>query len=109
MLLAKNYEYYLELDISKYKQGEDIIIELFNSYSNSFTLKYQYKKTYKNNNFIVAVSVGGYEEISYVRIKKENNDDNLILYLISSKGDFKKTDTWFEKMLELVHNYFHCG
>lgn len=88
LLLAKNYEYYLELDISKYKQGEDIIIELFNSYSNSFTLKYQYKKTYKNNNFIVAVSVGGYEEISYVRIKKENNDDNLILYLISSKGDF---------------------
>ena len=81
LLLQGNYEYLMEVDISKYYIGENIIFLLF-SFS-EFKIQYQYKNEYKGNNLInLGRTRYGSLMVNYIRIKKEKDDNNLIINLI---------------------------
>ena len=81
LLLYNMYEYFIEVDISDYKLEENIIFLLF-SYWGSLTIKYQYKNKFKYNNLISLGILGSNDyRINYFRIKKEYEDNKLIIYL----------------------------
>ena len=65
LILWGDYEYFIEVDISKYYKGENIIFLLF--FRSDYFIKYQYKDEYKGNNLI--------------NFGKPSNKDYIINYL----------------------------
>ena len=89
LVLFSNYDYCVELDISNYKIGENIIIFIF-GYS-EFMIKYQYKDEFNGHNFITAVNYANPSVINYGIIKKEKDSNYLLLYIkikIASKYSY---------------------
>ena len=83
LLLLDDYEYSMEVDISKYSLGKNIIFLLFSS--SGIEIKYQYKNEYKGNN-LINLGRSSYSDytINYIRIKKEKDYNNLIISIKSS-------------------------
>ena len=79
LILFDKYDYFIEVDISKYHKGENIFFLFFVP---TINIKYQYKNDLKKNNLI---NLGTFSfitrKINYIRIKKEKDDDNLIIYI----------------------------
>ena len=76
MLYGVNNEYQFEINISDYKEGENIILK---TYANAkWYIKYQYKNDFKSNKFF---NLEEYEDLNYIPIKKIKNESSLILYI----------------------------
>ena len=83
LLLLDDYEYLMEVDISKYSLEKNIIFLLFSS--SGIEIKYQYKNEYKGNNLINLGSSSFFDyTINYIRIKKEKDYNNLIISIKTS-------------------------
>ena len=91
LLLFNDYEYFIEVDISKYQKGENIILLIFAS-SNELKIKYQYKEEYNCTNLINLGTLNDFHDykINYIRIKKEKDDNYLIIYIKTNgwRGNF---------------------
>ena len=74
ILYGKNNEYFIEIDISDYEIGEYILLHTFHGVD--YYIKYQYKKDFRQNNFI---NLEINEGFNYIPIKKTINDSSLIL------------------------------
>jgi len=79
LILLDKYKYYLEIDISNYSLGENMLFLLYSDFGKVYA-KYQYKNKLKDNNFI---NLGKYSiiDFNYISIKKAEEDDKLILYV----------------------------
>ena len=74
ILYGHNKEYFVEIDISDYEIGEYILLHTFHRVD--YYIKYQYKKDFRQNNFI---NLEINEGFNYIPIKKNINDSSLIL------------------------------
>ena len=104
LLLYEDYEYYIEVDISNYKLGEDILFLLFDL--NECMVKYQYKEKYKDDNLIILGYRSNNYLMNYIRIKKEIEDNYLILYLYCqpSYSDFDSFINIFKHRVEHINS-----
>ena len=72
LYLFNNYEYFIEIDLSKYKLGENFILLIFSNDENNYTLKYQYMNKYENNNLInIGTSRISSYNFNYINLKKK--------------------------------------
>ena len=101
LILLNKYEYYIEVDLSKYSLGEDIFLYVFSN-GNRYIMNYQYKKNEKN---LVKLVNSLHYHNNFIRIKK-NDNDNLILYIkINSDSDqYKSIDILNFKVEEVTSN-----
>ena len=107
LYLFNNYEYFIEIDLSKYKLGENFILLIFSNDENNYTLKYQYMNRYENNNLInIGTSRISSYNFNYINLKK-NEDSNLILcikVLAKVKNNYYKSINILKYKVEEINS-----
>ena len=80
-ILHSNYEYFIEVDTSKFQLHENIIFSMFGEESKTI-VKYQYKNILKDNNLLNkgTLTAEGSKKFNYFQFKK-TEESNLILYI----------------------------
>ena len=94
-------KYYLEVDISKIKKGDNILFYLYTR-ENSYEIRYQYKNNFKGNNFI---SLGKQNLHNFITIRKTTDDSSLYLYINSYKYSYYSFLYLIQDVEEITSDY----
>lgn len=95
-------EYYLEINISSFQLNEIMLFKFYISGLGNYAFKYQYKESFKGNNFI---DLGYHDGQNYIPIKKEVNDSSLIIYVLFHYLEFSLLTLVPNKIEEIKSEY----